>query len=209
MHATIEGRQPSDTEHRSWLSNRLWESPEVLADDFECTDPLPIGAVRWRGTYFTSAVRPDGWATFHISFHLSLGQHPYSLPGPMVAFYDQVRAEEVFTGLYDSLGHAVYRCDAYLPQWFDQYYYSQLSDIPGELWIDICQPSHVDEWCWSETAGNYLDYSVYAETHNGPWFSWDVGPDMAFEIMTIPEPATMDLFGLGVAGLIARRRRAR
>ena len=116
----------------------------VVADDFTCDSLDPIVAVRWWGSYLgVGNVRPNGFtAPFHISFHLSMpggpaAPHPFSTPGPQVYFVT-VGAQEVFVG-HDTSGEAVYRYDAHIPP-FDQWFYSQHSPIPGELWIDIDRP---------------------------------------------------------------------
>ncbi len=200
-----------DPDGMDWLSDHTVDM--VVADDFECTDQDPIVAVRWWGSYIGDKdVRETGFTgPFDISFHNSMGPHPFSVPAELIVLYT-VTAQEEFVG-FDSFGEPVYRYDAYLPEDFDQYYYSQMpggtSGPPfniGELFIDIDKPT--DEfWGWHEVTPPHpiLDYAVVGPTHLGPWTHLET--DMAFELMTIPEPATMGLLGMGLAAMVMKRRK--
>jgi hypothetical protein len=209
-------QQPNDPNGGDWSSNGF---TQFVADDFQCTDPDSIKAVRWWGSYFseTAAPRPDGYASFTIAFFLSTpGQpeaHPYSLPvAPPVATYLNITAQEVNVGREEN-DEFVYRYDAYLPKAFDQWTWSQSADngIPGELWIGIfANTSGVDSWGWEAALVTHpvLDYAAYANIGTGWQWQSSQNTDMAFELMT-PEPATLALLGLGAAALAARARRRR
>jgi len=184
----------------------------VVADDFICDRPEPIEAVRWWGSYIGETdPRTDGFTgPFDISFHYSVGPHPVSMPGALVAMYT-VNAQEVFVG-FDTSGEPVYRYDAYLPVPFDQWLYSQDSQNGNkdELFLDICKPTG-EQWGWHEVVPPHpiMDFAAVGAGGANPhepttWVSTDT--DMAFELM-IPEPATMSVLALGGVGVLIRRRR--
>jgi len=186
----------------------------VRADDFLCTSPDPIVAVRWWGSYIGEGpasglsprpTTPPATIAFDISFHDSSGNsvpgiHPFSLPTSLLSL-QLVHAQEAYVGV-DQAGDYVYRYDAFLPQPFLQ---QGTATLPIEYFIDIDQPSQ-QRWGWHETPLINLDYPAVAPSHSGPWAN-DPPHDLAFELMTVPEPGVLVLSGLGFLFLLTKWRR--
>ena len=198
---------------QDWRSDHTLSS--VMADDFLCTSQDPIVAVRWWGSYIGEgpnsgvAPRPNtgpGVIPFDISFHDSNansipgGGHPFSLPTTLLML-QPVKAQEFYVGV-DQSGDYVYRYDAYLPQWF---YQQGTTANPIEYFIDIDQPNG-QNWGWHESPTQVMDFPAISPTHNGPWNTLQIH-DLAFELMTIPEPGVAMLGGFGLLALFISRRR--
>lgn len=174
----------------------------VMANDWLCDDGSPIVAVRWWGSYIgQSAVDPTPFVNaFDISIHASVGTHPFSLPSDSaLELYTSVTAQQEFVG-YDEVGDAVYRYDAYLPSPYPQ-------QMGVEYFLDIDLPTG-QNWGWHDAALPYpnLDWAAMAPTHQGPWSTFQPNTELAFEIMTIPEPTTCVLLGLAGLALLRWRR---
>lgn len=185
--------------------------PWIMADDFTCTDPKPVMALRWWGSYVDSPIlhpnSPGFTVPFEVGFLSSVGPHPDSLPG--VQLYQQpVLAQEVFVGI-DQQGDFVYRYDAFLPVPFNQ--------VQGtEYFLNIDSPGFGpsgERWGWHDAAGPHpiQDWAAFSPIgNNGQWFTYQTPrTDLAFEIM-IPEPSTSVLAIVGgglLLSLTLRRRK--
>ena len=103
----------------------------------------------------------------------------------------------MFVGGINGVTEPVYRYDAYLPTPF-------FEQAGVEYFLDIDKPSS-ELWAWHYTTIQKQDYSVVASSHSGPWTSTG-GFDLAFELIAVPEPATLGLAILGGLMLLGRRR---
>ncbi|MCK4850133.1 MAG: PEP-CTERM sorting domain-containing protein [Phycisphaerae bacterium] len=205
----------------------------VCSNDYQCTDPRPVVAVRWWGSYLDgSEPEPGAWPTFELAFHydcppntqdLETGELlAYSHPTLPPIYHPHVIAQEVYIGTTTTSQEKVYRYDAWLPQPFDQEYWKNLED-PSPLvgnphgsdifWIDIGRVDLVDDdppliqWGWHESETDKLDLAISnPQWHFGPWANVTVlNRDLAFEVM-VPEPTTICLLGLAGLALLRKRR---
>jgi PEP-CTERM motif len=185
-----------------------------MADDF-ISDGRPIVAVRWWGSYLQTAPSepPVGFVVpFDISFHQSTGTHPNSLPVAQPMAMYSVLAQEHYTGYLDMAGHPVFEYNAYLDPWFPE--------VAGqEYFLDIFRAAEI-LWGWHDAgpAGSghpIMDWAAMFPMYAGPWQTYLLagnppapGTDLAFELMTVPEPGTWLLLGAGLlCAAIARHRR--
>jgi hypothetical protein len=183
----------------------------IMADDFLCASLDPIVAVRWWGSYVGEGpnsgalprpTTPPATIAFDIDFYGSTGgPHPLSLPTTL-QLGQPVLAQEDYVGV-DQFGDYVYRYDAYLPQSF---YQQGTTANPIEYFMAIDQPSG-QNWGWHESPTQNMDSPAFSPAHGGPWTSTAPMHDLAFELMTVPEPSVLTLGGLGLLAVLTSRRR--
>jgi len=169
--------------------------------------------------------------SFEISFHQDCpigdatcgngGPYQYSTPSDGNYFFAIVNAEETFYGT-TAAGENVYE------YWLDlagipgpSFLGGTWNEVAGEIyWVDFAwnagqfstDPA-ATIWGWHESFQHNLDFAVTTNPpspggnpHLGPWTLLD-GKDMAFEVMTVPEPTTLAIFGIGLIALGFVRRK--
>lgn len=205
----------------------------VVADDFQ-SDGRPITGFHWWGSYFEDASQvPDSAidriVSFEISFHQDCpivdptcnngGPYPYSTPRDGTYFSAVVDVEEDFFGTTAG-GEDVYE------YWLDVtnltgpgFLGGTWDEIAGTIyWVDFAWNSGQfgtdpagDVWGWHQSFEQNLDFAVTtapggsSNPHIGPWNV--LASDMAFEVLTVPEPSILALFGIGLAGMGFARKR--
>lgn len=99
----------------------------------------------------------------------------------------------------------------------DIYSYSLYLDTPfmpvspGYYWFSIYAVGDGDlsNWFWAQGSGYHFNNDVQY-WYGDQYWNEDMEADFAFELTgcdTVPEPATLSLFGLGLVGLAFRRRK--
>ena len=174
----------------------------------------------------------DRLVSFEISFHQDCpagdptcnnsGPFPFSTPSNNPSYFDVILdVEESFFGTTNG-GENVYE------------YWVSVVGIPGPgflggtwdeiadetYWVDFAwnagqfgTPFNADVWGWHESSVQNLDFAVTTSPgvggnpHIGPWSV--LQSDMAFEVLYVPEPTFLALFGIGLAGAGFARKRVK
>ncbi|MHC4676595.1 MAG: DUF7901 domain-containing protein, partial [Planctomycetota bacterium] len=197
--------------YRGWDELSWYNGPQIVADDWPCTDHRPVSDVHWWGSYqdwddpgALPQVRPIG---FHIGIWTDVpvgADDPFSHPKKMIWEYHAPIADvnEVFVGvdIYPGfLPDTCYRYDLQLPKtnwyWQDPNYAVHWISISA-IYDDEADPGN--NWGWKTRAWMWNDNAVTITNPTAPVInsSYITGSpifdpcqepnpmDMAFELTT-------------------------
>jgi hypothetical protein len=194
----------SPTGNSNFVSHHTVGGP-VLADDFTAAGSGQIVQVDWWG-----AAAPS--ASWEITFHLNQDGNaaaPDAFPAQSGGYKLFVNSAGVL------IGNGIYRYTAAIGDlnWSvtsgTSYWFSAANFVNGWTWAISDGVPEVGSQAWTGVVSSGSTPCGDGGPHCGAWAAVDTaGSDFAFQI-TVPEPATVALLGLGLAGLAATRRRWR
>ena len=211
--------------------------PSIVADDWLCTNGLPVTDIHWWGSYWVPVqpgaysnysdarpgAPPGGITKFILKIYSDVPAgptNPFSFPGQLLWQYETADFNEVLYGVTQGGAgnppEEVYQYYVKLPQ--DMWFMQERGQI---YWLSIeavmldptGAPITDKQWGWHESKHHWNDAAVQDFKGSG-WVAlnnnlYDV--DMAFELTTIPEPGSLLAFGTGIVGIVGimlRKRRA-
>lgn len=211
----------------------------VTFDDWTCPNGLPITDIHWWGSYWQLGSVPTIYSdslpnadpieidSFVINIYSDIAaDDPDNPMGFSMPNMDDLLYSEGFAGNCNetyaftdvkatdaggepTIWEDVYKYDVYLETPFEQ-------EEGRVYWLMIAAVTTGAEaqWGWHSSSVQYGDSAVQAyfsslNGWSGFWIPCD-GPDMSFELTTVPEPGTLMAFGAGMSGILVmflKRRR--
>jgi len=203
--------------------------PSIVADDWLCTNGLPVTDIHWWGSYWVPVqpgsyssysdarpgAQPGGITKFILTIYTDVPVGPnnpfgFSYPGGQLWQYETTDFNEMLYGTTQGGSgnppEEVYQYYVKLPNdlWFmqekDQIYWLSIEAV---MLDSTGAPITDKQWGWHESKIAWNDAAVQ-DFKGSDWVAiqnneYDV--NMAFELTTIPEPGSMLALGVGIVGM--------
>jgi len=172
------------------------DGPVIVADDFRLTQSTLIGELNWWGGYYSPPPIPDN---FIVRLFADDGGKPGSLlPGFSIGSITKTATGNSILPLASGLPSAQYRYSASLLSPFQ-------AQADVRYWVSIA--NQYDFWAWELTTSHENDGIQRTSFYSGDWGALPTF-NMAFEVVTVPEPSVALLFMGGIIATFVRNKRS-
>ncbi len=171
------------------------DGPVIVADDFRLTQDTLIGELNWWGGYYSPPPIPDNFIV--RLFADDDGKPGLLLPGFSIGFITKTATGNSILPIASGWPSPQYRYSASLLSSFQ-------AQADVRYWVSIV--NQYDSWAWELTNSLENDGIQRIFAHNG---NWGASPtfNMAFEVVTVPEPSGALLFMGGIIATLVRNKR--